>query len=124
MWKWIKSFFSRQKKMSNELAAFYSDINLWIMYGCQPSMVFKKKHGLCKALMMWLDFYYPHRTLEFRTKVYDEMQAQFQLETGNRYYPFNQEKKWTQYFEEHGKETMYDNPKRIAWIKTHQRSLK
>ena len=123
---------------SKELTDFYQDIYQWILneqdkknagwwqrfkwwVGLETlpeTTKYEKSVGLCGNLA-----YYAEKKWRLdhsmHAKIYIEMINQFRDNNLNAYYPFNQPsiKDFEREFEEQG--TMYNNQKRLVWIKSH-----
>ncbi len=92
---------------SPELTHFYRDILAWVEEGCPDHETFVRCAGLCYNLF----------TL-FGYDLAREMDAQFKLAGLNPWYPFNHGSD-SNYWSEKLSNTIYANPKRLAWIREH-----
>lgn len=108
---------------SNELRAFYVDMQVWISGGCTHGLPtiypMLRNLGLCANLHRWLIHHYRHKTPEFRESICRELRNQFTRETGYFVHPFNSS--YLGLIEEGEIEATYGNPKRLAWIRDHCR---
>lgn len=105
--------------MSPKLKAFYKAMQAWIDDGA-PScnkIGFFKEYGLCTNLEIYIDSTNGHDYSQCRRVLSGQMILQFEEAFLNSKHPFNES--IMDYSDEGNNQTIFQNPKRLAWIKQH-----
>lgn len=97
--------------MSPELQQFYNEINQWIKDGTPEHKIFMSDFGMCSNLR---EFCRVHKY--DRWDAYLELLDSFRYAGLDRGYPFSS---GDEYNSEHRNNTVYSNPIRLNWIKSH-----
>lgn len=101
------------------LTNFYRDLQAWIDAGCpEPNPhFFRKRRGLCANLDAWCEK--QHDLSYEQWRVLDlELTSSFQEAGLDICYPFNEGSRM-QFREEAYDLAMYENPKRLEWVRNH-----
>lgn len=99
--------------MSPELKAFYQTMLAWLANDMPETAYFDRHAGLCHNLVMFLRA--RNTKWEDLCSITEEQRAQFRQAGLDQVYPFNYD--GNDYTDD--RHTMYENPKRLAWIKEH-----
>lgn len=105
----IVSITTTDKKIKKPQRQFFRDINKWIQEGCQPHRTFYRFGGLCTNYALWCTDNCKKRhsiKLYFHRLGYD-----------SPVYPFDDTIE--DLLKEIREETIFQNPKRLAFIKKH-----
>lgn len=92
-------------KQSKEIIAFYRELDSWIKDGCPVHAVFRSTAGLCCNLDDWA-------TNDYWEMLSEEIIEQFDCANLDSSYPFGGD----DYLTRMQAGTMYECPKRLAWI--------
>lgn len=90
------------------LKQFYQEYCDWLMAGAPKHPSFKKHHGLCSALFLWLE-------PGFKERVLTRLREHLSNSGLSTLFPFNSSGR--NYFQESRNNACHLNPKRIAWVK-------
>ena len=87
---------------------FYREIQKWISEGMKDHPIFHKDVGICSTYRLW-----GHLN---KNKIHD-IETDFETAGLHSDFPFNEN--LLDYTEERTADSLYMNPRRIAWIKEH-----
>lgn len=96
--------------MTKTLQDFINDYDRWLQ-GVEESSIFGPGYGSCTCLRYWCAYY------NIRRDMHRELKQMFIEDGLNPSYPFNQNSQG--YWDEVKRYLVCDNPKRIAWYRSH-----
>lgn len=114
-----------QPTVEQLLTQFYDEIHAWIGEGTPAGQGFRTTFGLCYNLELWVERKgFSYTTMETLDEIQSNM---FLADYGTTAFPFNfvddddrEAGMCTQYDEEAESGTIFQNPKRLAWINCHR----
>lgn len=101
---------------SYDLSCFYQSIYQWIEEGCPQHPAFTTDRAICINLWRWAKIC-AGLSRDRATTLDEELTRQFKVAGLDPTIPFNMHS--ATYAEERDTRTLYENPRRLKWIKNH-----
>ena len=111
----LRIFLMREARAvaSKHLLLGFKAMTIWIDQGQEPHPVFREGRAICESMDQWFS---SHRLR--RKPMSDLLETMFISEGLDHNYPFNNGSS-SEFFDEEEDLRFYQNPKRLAWLRSH-----